>query len=559
MRLSPSLPDLTSLYSTLVPASVQSPCPTSSPSPTTGDLPPFSPPTAAPLRGSPNSSPKTNHLPGLDATSSARRAKAGGSKTSVSHGSSINRGQPRKIASLDTGPPLLRRTDRTRRYSLGGSGDYPKSFSVSAAVELSRAESFTAQNRPALPSQQSMSDTAAAPVAGEQHRGPARSRREGKGKEKEDRVRGDGTLEGYDSDEDFVKLYGLVAQHRAAERAIVSSAFAKVLSSPGQGSYSPKGGTSSGCSSVLGSGSGFRSKDGTGSGCSSVLGSGSGFRSKDGTGSGCSSIARSKSGCFSKADSGIGSIVRSGSICIPKVGTRSGCSSIIRSSSSAFPKVGSGNGCSPRFTSQSSSGSSIQWAGDIISTSSVKTSDVAADDEHVGRRSVPSCTAIFPNHGITSVEPLVPSSRAVALGPRDAIKGILSNAPCAVLRSRRMSLDSAVVNVAFTGVDERESIQSLMDLGKTQINEQRHGHQQQSQREKSFLGDQSGAEMEFPVVGTRAAISPSSKKGLAGSSRCNSLEFPHCQQQPFPSHASGSRKGFSRSASVFQTIPLSTV
>ncbi|CAI5536484.1 unnamed protein product [Closterium sp. Naga37s-1] len=359
MRLSPSLPDLTSLYSTSDPASVQSPCPTTSPSPTTGDLPPFSPSTTAPLRCSPNSSPKTNHFPGLDAISAARRAKAGGSKTSVSHGSGINSGQPRKIASLDTGPPLLRRTDRDRRYSLGGSGDYPRSFSVSAVVELSRAESFTAQHRPALPSLQSLSDAAAAaPVAGEQHRGPARSRRGGEGKEKEDMVRGDGMSEGYDSDEDFVKLYGLVAQHRAAERAIVSSAFAKVLSSPAQGSYSPKGGTSSGCSSIPGSGSGFRPKDGTGSGCSSIV--------------------RSVSGCLSVAGSG------------------SGCGSIV--------------------------------------------------------------------------------SRG------------------------RMSLDSAVVNVACTGAGERESIQSLMVLGNLQINEQRHGHQQQSQREKSFLGGQSVAVMGTPVA-----------------------------------------------------------
>ncbi|CAI5472231.1 unnamed protein product [Closterium sp. Yama58-4] len=367
----------------------------------------------------------------------------------------IGKEGPGKSAFLDSGPPLLKRTGHARRYSLGGSGDYPRSISANG-MELSRADSLSSHRRPAFPPSKSLSTSFTAGLATEapgreEESGPGRgtigtSDRRSRGKNGLARLGDDGS-EGYDSDEEFVKLYGLVAQHRAAERAIVSNTFAKVLAKPASSGCSPRVGTGSSCGSIR---------------------SGGGRSPTGGTGSGCSSIARSRSGCLSMAPSGSG--------CSPKDGTR------------------------PKFTSQSGSGSSFRWAGgDIISTTNDKTCGMAAADEHEG--SAPGCADMLPNHGSTSVEPLLLSPKAAALGPRAAIKGNSGNAPCAVLRNRsRMSLDSAVVNVAFTGADERESVESLMDLGKIQMNQRIHGHEQQSQREKGFLRYQSVAVMGTPVA-----------------------------------------------------------
>ncbi|CAI5474708.1 unnamed protein product [Closterium sp. Yama58-4] len=448
MRLSPSLPDLTSLDSTSEDVNRVAPDCTTQPltspwtrgvlSPTSPViLPPFSPSATTPSQSSP--SPKFSESSVLDSSSGARRAKAAGSKVCMNNGG-IGKEKPGKPAFLDSGPPLLKRTGHARRYSLGGGGDYPRSISANG-VELSRADSLTSHRRPAFPAAQSLSTTAGSATQvpeREEESGPMRgtvatSDRRSKGKSGLARLDDEGS-EAYDSDEEFVKLYGLVAQHRAAERAIVSNAFAKVLSKPASGGCSPRMGTGSGCSPRMGSGSG----------CSS-------------TGSGCSSIV------------------------------------------------------SPKFTSQSGSGSSIRWAGgDIMSTTNDKTCAVVAADEHEGRLNAPGCADMLLNHDITSVEALLPSPKAAALGSRAAIKGNAGNAPCTVLRNQsRKSLDSAVVNMAFTGADGRESVQSLMDLGKTQISQRKHGHQQQSQREKGSLLDQSGAEMDFAVVGTRAALSPS--------------------------------------------------
>ncbi|GJP68218.1 hypothetical protein CLOP_g24949 [Closterium sp. NIES-67] len=284
-------------------------------------------------------------------------------------------------------PPSLRRTGHARRYSLGGSGDYPRSISVSA-VELSRNDSLTIPRGLEYPSSQSLSETTGRTRAAEA-RGREESRGPGRGKaatsnRKNDLASVDDASAGYDSDEEFVKLYGMVAEHRAAERAIVSSAFAKVLSRPHSGTCNPK----------------------------------------VATGSGCSSIARSGSGCSS--------IARSGSGCSPKIASHSGCRSSIRSIGGCKSIVRSGSGCSSNMHFVS---------GKTICTNSETTCGVAAAHEDEGLSRVLGCAAVCASPRRRSTEMLMPSARAAVLGPQSGACTVSGSQP-------RVSLDSARANDA---------------------------------------------------------------------------------------------------------------
>ncbi|GJP68217.1 hypothetical protein CLOP_g24948 [Closterium sp. NIES-67] len=281
MRLSPSLPDLTVILSASDPNRLLAPDSSAQPlssqatggslSPTSpADLPPLSPSTTiSPSSPNPNcsplSSPRIDHPANLDADSAPRLGKAAAASNTCVRNKLIGRVQARKDAILDM-PPLLKRTGHARRF--------PRSISVDGG-ELTRDESCTETRARVFPASQSLS--------GRKTAAEARRREEvsspGGGSERGD-ARGDGDKEGeagttsvddgsagYDSDEEFVKLYGMVAEHRAAERAIVSSAFARVLSRPHSGTCSPKVATGSCSSTIIKSGSGCSSIIRSGSGC----------------------------------------------------------------------------------------------------------------------------------------------------------------------------------------------------------------------------------------------------------------------------------------------------